>query len=121
MKANFSKFIIKSTNAGDFDGINNSRMAAFLAQDGLCFVTGLPLLPGKRQLHHRTPRSRSGDDSPANLVYLQTDIHVAVHSYNQDYVKRVCQQHIRTDLALALFNQLRHEAGMKLVRRIPAA
>jgi hypothetical protein len=110
MILDFSAFTLKHTQAGTFYGNNNCRMAAYFAQNGRCYVTGKPLLPGQRELHHRLPRYYGGEDTPENLILLDKRIHSLVHCGDIFILTDSLQKTPLSALELKLLNQLRKEA-----------
>lgn len=71
----FSDYLITGTTHNSFSGIHNNRMAAYIAQNGLCYVTGMPLIVKERELHHRLPRYYGGTDTADNLILLSKKVH----------------------------------------------
>lgn len=110
MVFNFDKYFYNKTASNDFSDNDSCRMAAYFAQDGLCYVTGRILEKGERELHHRLPRSFGGKDEAENLILLSRDIHRMVHTekFEEFYILMLkCRL---TAPQLALVNQLRYEA-----------
>ena len=117
----FSTFMIMHSLLGDFFGIHNCRMAAFMAQEGRCYVTGRPLLKDCRELHHRHPESYGGKDDPWNLVYLEINVHHLIHAYDQLDIDRLLGIVKPTSEQLWVINQLRFEAFRKPIKRAHTA
>ena len=113
MLFNFENYFADKSARGDFSDNDACRMAAYFVQDGRCFVTGLPLVRGERELHHRLPRSYGGRDVADNLVLLNHHVHRMVHA---DDAKEFCSALREVPLTaaqLGIVNQLRLEARRK--------
>ena len=110
MLFNFEKYFVGKTASHTFSDNDACRIAAYFTQNGLCYVSGRPLLKEGRELHHRLPRMYGGKDEPEKLVLLETRVHRMVHtdSFNELYAL-LLQIPMSAD-QLRLLNQLRVEA-----------
>lgn len=115
MTADFTDFVYKRSHRGTWKFIDVCRMAAYIVQNGKCYVSGRDLLPNKRQLHHRLPRQYGGQDTPENLVYLESTVHRMVHTESFEDFYELSKKVSLTDQQLQLLNQLRLEARCKPV------
>lgn len=106
----FSDYLITGTTHNSFSGIHNNRMAAYIAQNGLCYVTGMPLIVKERELHHRLPRYYGGTDTADNLILLSKKVHRLIHSYNNSEIDQLLREVEPTDAQFKRINQLRFEA-----------
>lgn len=111
MLFDFSKYFYGKATTGNYSRNDCCRMAAYFVQDGYCYVTHRRLEIGERELHHRLPRSKGGDDNPENLILLNRSVHRMVHSNNwREYTEYAASLSL-TKKELALIGQLRFEAG----------
>jgi hypothetical protein len=108
----FAYFLLKHTRAGTFLGLENCRMAAYIAQNGRCYVTGVLLIPWKRQLHHRDPVEFGGKDTPENTILLDIRVHKLVHSFHPAEIDALLNELALTEEQFRLLNQLRWEAHL---------
>ena len=108
----FSNFLYHRSSGQDCSDLDICRMAAFLIQNGTCYVCNRPLQEHKRQLHHRLPRQYGGKDTPGNLIYLDTRIHRAIHAetFEDFYMFLRDLEEPLTVEQLGMVNQLRVEA-----------
>lgn len=106
----FSRFLFRKTNNGTISPLDVCRMAAFLVQDGRCYVSGRKLVENQRELHHRLPRKDGGKDTFENLIYLDRTIHHMVHTTSLTDFMRMLYEVQLTMQQLHLLNQLRLEA-----------
>lgn len=113
MLYNFDAYFLGKTERNKYSENDVCRMAAYFTQDGKCYVTGLPLQSGERELHHRLPRIYGGQDTPENLIMLNRHIHRMVHVCNFDELYDLMRIKPLTDKQLSLLNQLRLEARNK--------
>ena len=113
MIPDFSRFIYNGCKKGHCTDNDICRMAAFLVQDGKCYVSGVPLLENHRHLHHRLPRQHGGEDTSDNLVYLDSTIHLMVHTDDFSLFCELLRKVCLNERQLHLLNQLRHEAHNK--------
>lgn len=111
MTFNFEKYFFGKTQRNDFSDNDSCRMAAFFVQDGRCYVTGVILRSGERQLHHRLPKSKGGKDTPENLIFLESRVHKMVHTNNYDEYWNLEKELKLTAAQSKMVEQLRYEAG----------
>jgi hypothetical protein len=113
----FSDFLIGHTWDGDFAGICNCRMAAYIVQNGHCYVMGTELKPYHRELHHRLPVEYGGPDTPENLVMLNITVHHLVHARHPDEIASLLRILNPARDQLHRINQLRLEAKRLAIDR----
>ena len=106
----FADYMWNRSTQQCFSANDACRMAAYFIQDGKCYVTGMPLQPGQRQLHHRKPRCFGGEDVPENLILLNRTVHSMIHAAAPEAFDKLLAQFPLSGPELALVNQLRYEA-----------
>lgn len=90
---------------------NDNRISLYSAQKGKCAITGLDLLPGNMHCHHKIPRSKQGTDDYENLIFLNDEIHLLIHT-NKDTTQRRIIGKYNIDLKmLKKINDLRKLVG----------
>ena len=114
----FSEFLLRHTENRTFVGLNSCRMAAYFAQQGRCYVTGLSLKEGRRQLHHRLPVHYGGPDTPENTILLDIRVHRLVHTADFYEIDYLLEELALADRQLRVVNQLRLEAHMFIIRQL---
>ncbi len=67
---------------------NDNRLSKYIAQLGICGITGNELEIGNMELHHKKPKSKSGTDSYQNLVFITKDVHKLIHAVNDKTIKK---------------------------------
>lgn len=72
---------------------NDNRISKYIAQKGNCAVTGLPLLVGQMECHHKKPRFMGGTDEYQNLTLILSDVHKLVHATDEktitNYIRKL--------------------------------
>ena len=76
-------------------------------QNGKCGVTGLALVIGHMECHHKKPKEHGGTDEYKNLVWLSADVHKLVHATQQRTIDRYLQRLQLNAQALKKLNTLR--------------
>ena len=117
MFSDFSDYFIYHTMQGTFEGEANARMAACLAQGGTCYVTGRPLEPGYRHLHHCRPRYYGGGEDPLNLIYVGSRVHRLIHATYHGEINALIAEINPTPAQMRLINQLRAQAFRKPIEK----
>ena len=110
MFLDFSDYFIRHVMQGTFDEEANARMAAGLAQKGKCYITGRPLEPGYRHLHHCRPRDYGGGDEPLNLIYVGSRVHRLIHATYHGEISSLIAELNLTPEQMRLINKLRAQA-----------
>lgn len=59
---------------------NDNRLSLYCSQQGKCAVTSRILEIDRIHCHHKTAVSLGGDDSYANLILIDVDVHILVHA-----------------------------------------
>ncbi|MEG0650189.1 MAG: HNH endonuclease signature motif containing protein [Oscillospiraceae bacterium] len=116
MKLDFSKYIVEKSDSNDFSDNDACRVAAYFVQQGCCYVTGLPLQIGWRELHHRQPRYYGGKDIPENLILLNKTVHLMVHAETEFEFYQFLKDFPLTDRQFKMVNQLRYEAHRPTIK-----
>lgn len=90
---------------------NDNRISLYSAQKGKCAITKLTLNLGNMHCHHKVPRCMNGSDKYQNLIFLNKDIHLLVHSNKGTTQKRIIQQYGLDKELLEKVNELRKLVG----------
>ncbi|MGL4523367.1 MAG: group II intron reverse transcriptase/maturase [Bacilli bacterium] len=94
---------------------NDNRISLFIAQNGLCGVTGEELILNEMDCHHKMLWSVSKDDTYSNLILITKDVHRLVHSVD-DYVNQKYLQILNlNEVQLKKLNNLRLMIGNKSI------
>lgn len=92
----------------------NNRISKYVAQKGRCYITGERLMPINCICHHIQPTKMGGTDEYDNLVIIEKDYHMLIHTKYpmKDPIK---SQHVNTLDAKALkkLNTLRKVVGFQ--------
>ena len=86
---------------------NDNRISLIAGQNGKCGVTGKKLNKYRMNCHHKIPRSQGGTDQYDNLIWLDTDVHILVHSTEENTIKRYLEILQLNAEALRKLNKLR--------------
>ena len=86
---------------------NDNRISKYIAQNGNCAVTGLPLLVGQMDCHHKTPKSMGGTDEYQNLTFILRDVHKLVHATDEKTVSKYIRKLKLDEQSKRKINELR--------------
>ena len=83
----------------------------FVAQYGKCAVTGMTLIIGEMECHHKKPLIKGGNDEYNNLIWISKDIHKVIHATRDETIS-VYLSHINLTVRQRnRLNELRKKAG----------
>ena len=94
---------------------NDNRISLLIGQRGKCNVTGSSLQIGDMECHHKTPKSKGGDDSYSNLVWVKSDVHKLIHATNIDTINSYLSKLSIDDKGLKVVNSLRKQVGNLMI------
>lgn len=77
-------YLTRGTGSGLF---YSNRIGLWYQQGGKCHVTKKPLIIPN--CHHKQPKSLGGTDDYRNLVLIEQDIHIALHSGDTNIIKKL--------------------------------
>lgn len=90
---------------------NDNRISLYVGQKGRCKITDELLSLRNMESHHIIPRSKNGDDSYKNLVFVTKDVHKLIHTTNEDLIRDYVIK-LRLDKEkLAKVNKYRQKVG----------
>lgn len=90
---------------------NDNRLALYSAQNGKCRITGELLIATRTHCHHKIPRHMDGGDEYQNLVLVDIDIHILIHSSEEKIIKKYLYLVKNDKRKLDKLNKLRVTAG----------
>ncbi|MBJ8053675.1 group II intron reverse transcriptase/maturase [Bacillus cereus] len=86
---------------------NDNRISLYVAQKGLCGVTGERLLPWEIHCHHKQLWSETKDDSYKNLIIIQPSIHRLIHATKEETINQILNELKLNEEQLDKLNKLR--------------
>lgn len=86
---------------------NDNRISKYIAQKGNCAVTGLPLVVGQMDCHHKKPKSMGGTDEYQNLTFILRDVHKLVHATDEKTVSKYIRKLKLDEQSKRKINELR--------------
>lgn len=90
---------------------NDNRISLYVAQKGRCKVTDELLSVRNMESHHIIPRSKNGDDSYKNLIFVTKDIHKLIHTTNEDLINYYVTKLKLDKEKIAKVNKYRQKVG----------
>ena len=103
-------YLVKNPVRGGSVEYNDNRTARYIAQNGCCYISGLPLKIGEMEVHHKKPRKMGGSDNYRNLVLVTADIHKLIHAIDestiQKYIRKIGKESL-DEVTLSKLNKLR--------------
>ena len=85
----------------------DNRISLFSAQKGKCAILNTELEIDDIHCHHIVPRKQNGTDEYSNLIILHRDMHVLIHSTNNDTIKFYMEKYGINSKQLTKINKLR--------------
>jgi 5-methylcytosine-specific restriction endonuclease McrA len=67
---------------------NDNRLSKYSCQQGLCQITGIPLLAKYVHCHHKIPKYLGGTDKFENLMIIHKNVHRLIHATKERTIKR---------------------------------
>lgn len=109
------QYLVATPDTGRNIKYNDNRISLFVAQYGKCAVTGMALIIGEMECHHKKPLDKGGNDEYNNLLWVSKDIHKVIHA-TRDETLSVYLSHINlTTRQRNKLNELRKKAGNQSV------
>ncbi len=93
---------------------NDNRLSKYVAQKGMCPISGLPL-DINMQVHHIKPKQEDGTDEYNNLIILSYEVHKLVHATKQETIEKYLNMVKLDDKAIKKLNKLRKSVGNTVV------
>lgn len=90
---------------------NDNRLSVYCGQRGRCYITKRILEVGDMELHHKKPRHLGGTDKYENLVYINKDAHILVHSKDKGTIDKYFHKYKWDVVRKEQLNKLRKLAG----------
>lgn len=94
---------------------NDNRISLLAGQNGKCFVTNRKLNKYRMECHHKIPKSLGGSDEYNNLVWLETEIHIIIHSIKEETINKYVQANNLQPKEIKKINKLRELVGNTLI------
>lgn len=94
---------------------NDNRISKYIAQYGMCAVTGVPLTPVNGHCHHTKPVKQGGGDEYSNLIWVLDEIHRLIHATNQETMSRYLSVLNLNEKQIKKINKLRKCAGLEAI------
>lgn len=94
---------------------NDNRISKYIAQKGNCAVTGLPLLVGQMDCHHKKPKSMGGTDKYQNLTFILRDVHKLVHATDEETVSKYIRKLKLDEQSKRKINELRKLVNNQII------
>lgn len=105
------QYLVANPDTGRSTKYNDNRISLFVAQYGKCAVTGMVLIIGEMECHHKKPLIKGGNDEYNNLIWVSKDIHKVIHATHDETIS-VYLSHINlTARQRNKLNELRKKAG----------
>ena len=109
------RYLVKNPVINQSIEYNDNRISKYIAQKGICYVTGEPLILNDMELHHKKPKSLGGTDKYSNLVFVTKAVHKLIHATNEETIRKYLQQIKLTQESKDKVNKLRVTAGNEIL------
>ena len=94
---------------------NDNRISKYIAQKGKCAVTGLPLLIGQMDCHHKKPKSMGGSDEYQNLILVLKDVHKLIHATDEKTITKYIRKLKLDEESKRKINELRRLVNNQII------
>lgn len=74
--------ILNSPKSYQSNEFNDNRLSLYVAQKGVCAITGMALKPHDA-VHHIVRKKDGGTDKYKNLIYIKDDVHKLIHATDE--------------------------------------
>jgi len=95
---------------------NDNRISLYVGQRGKCAVTGNELQIGKMHCHHIKPKYLGGDDKYKNLIFVEENVHILLHSTNENTILKYLDKLKINEKQIEKLNKLRVLAGLETIK-----
>ncbi|MGL4739362.1 MAG: group II intron reverse transcriptase/maturase [Sarcina sp.] len=80
--------LLKNGNIYNSTELFDNSLSLLAGQQGLCYVTKLPLEIGKMEIHHKKPKFLGGGDEYKNLIWVNYAVHKLIHATKKDTIDK---------------------------------
>lgn len=94
---------------------NDNRVSLYVAQKGMCAVTGQELNISNMECHHKIPKHLGGNDKYQNLILITFEVHKLIHVTSEISIKKYLDLVKPTQNALTKINNLREQSGNQII------
>lgn len=108
-------YLMRNPITGKSVEYNDNRISLYIAQLGKCQVTGMDLIIGDMECHHKQPVSTGGTDIYSNLVYITKAVHKLIHATKLETIGYYRDLVQLDETALRKLNKLRKMVGNEVI------
>lgn len=95
---------------------NDNRLSLYCAQKGRCAITKQILKIGKMHCHHIIPVKQGGKDNYNNLILLTDEVHILLHSVEDNVIKHYMDILKLNHNQLVKLNKMRKSIGLEAIQ-----
>lgn len=95
---------------------NDNRLSLYCAQKGRCAITKQILKIGKMHCHHKIPVKQGGKDNYNNLILLTDEVHILLHSIEDNVIKHYMDILKLNHNQLVKLNKMRKSIGLEAIQ-----
>lgn len=111
---NILNYLLRNPSEKQSIEFNDNRLSKYVAQKGMCSVSGLPL-EENMQVHHIKPKQEGGTDEYNNLTILSYEIHKLVHATKLDTIEKYLKMVQLDKDAIRKLNKFRKSVGNDVI------
>ena len=78
-------------------------------------MTGLPLLVGQMDCHHKKPRFMDGTDEYQNLTFILSDVHKLIHATDEKTITKYIRKLKLDEQSKRKINELRKLVNNQII------
>lgn len=109
-------YLMKNPIGGNSIEYNDNRLALYCGQNGKCGVTGKTLEKDNIHCHHIIPRKSGGNDKYENLILVTNEIHILIHSKDQEIINKYLKIVELNVKQLDKLNRLRRKVNLSEIK-----
>lgn len=110
------RYLIKNPIVNKTVEYNDNRISLYVGQRGKCAVTGNELQIGNMHCHHIKPKYLGGDDKYKNLIFIEENVHILLHSTNENTILKYLDKLKLNKKQIEKLNKLRVLAELKTIK-----
>lgn len=109
------KYLMENPIPSESTELNDNRISLYVGQNGKCGITGIELNNDNMEVHHIKPRKLGGTDEYNNLIYINKNIHILIHSVKMETINQYLEKVNLDKNALKKLNSLRVKVGNQII------
>lgn len=103
--------VMNTSNGNNSTELNDNRISLYIAQKGMCKISGQKLSTENMEVHHKKPKEQDGTDDYKNLVIIHKYMHKLIHVKDETKILKYMSEFEWDKQVLKKLNELRNKVG----------